>query len=177
MTSSDNPADLRSRGVSASVLVNEDQSWHGPDWLSRPASDWPTWGIESQALQEVNSVPSKKCVVFETKLVTLDVDHRHDDPAENPVLGYLLSRASSFSQLLRITGWVQRILQNLRSTRWRKQGSLTPTETQAARLLWVKVLQKQHYAAVIKSLAATQQHPLIHQLDFFLSKDGLLSLL
>lgn len=37
----DNPADLASRGVSVSELVNADLWWHGPKWLKQNQSLWP----------------------------------------------------------------------------------------------------------------------------------------
>ncbi|XP_055306951.1 uncharacterized protein LOC129571207 [Sitodiplosis mosellana] len=38
---SDNPADLISRGVPPSGLVKNDLWWHGPSWLSKPQAEWP----------------------------------------------------------------------------------------------------------------------------------------
>jgi len=38
----DNPADLASRGVSASELASSHTWWHGPSWLSFGPSSWPS---------------------------------------------------------------------------------------------------------------------------------------
>lgn len=37
----DNPADLVSRGVPASKLVNNQLWWNGPSWLVKPINMWP----------------------------------------------------------------------------------------------------------------------------------------
>ena len=36
-----NPADLVSRGASATVLVKNEQWWNGPEFLRRPSPQWP----------------------------------------------------------------------------------------------------------------------------------------
>ena len=38
----ENPADIASRGVSATELVNDEKWWHGPKFLCKPEEEWPT---------------------------------------------------------------------------------------------------------------------------------------
>lgn len=38
----DNPADVASRGVFASKLAENDLWWHGPTWLSQTEEFWPS---------------------------------------------------------------------------------------------------------------------------------------
>ena len=38
----ENPADIASRGVSATELVNDEKWWHGPKFLCNPEEEWPT---------------------------------------------------------------------------------------------------------------------------------------
>ena len=42
---SQNPADLASRGVSAQDLDKRELWWHGPKWLQDSEKTWPTWDI------------------------------------------------------------------------------------------------------------------------------------
>lgn len=46
----ENPADLVSRGVSASDLVNNEKWKFGPSWLRDPKSSWPTQVYEATDL-------------------------------------------------------------------------------------------------------------------------------
>ena len=91
VASSDNPADLPSRGVPPSVLATEKKWWQGPNWLSLPAIEWPTSNVTPQPLQDVPSFPTTPSVVFKTKLVALD------HPVDNSVLAKLLARVSTLS--------------------------------------------------------------------------------
>ena len=43
--SSQNPADLAARGVSAQDLDKCELWWHGPKWLQDSEKTWPTWDI------------------------------------------------------------------------------------------------------------------------------------
>ena len=42
---SENPADLPSRGTSAQQLQHNDLWWHGPTWLTLCPDEWPTWNV------------------------------------------------------------------------------------------------------------------------------------
>ena len=170
VASSDNPADLPSRGVPPSVLATEKKWWQGPDWLSLPAIEWPTWNVTPQPLQDVPSFPTSPSVVFETKLVALD------RPVDNSVLAKLLARVSTLSRLLRITAWIQRFLHNARQPQLRQQAAadLTAQEMASARLWWIRHIQQIHFAPPLQALLNKRQHPLIRQLDLFIGDDGLL---
>lgn len=41
VNSSDNPADIATRGCSSIDLQNNDLWWHGPTWLREPTNCWP----------------------------------------------------------------------------------------------------------------------------------------
>ncbi|XP_075157960.1 uncharacterized protein LOC142231228 [Haematobia irritans] len=57
--SSDNPADLGSRGCSSLDLVNNPLWWHGPMWLLNPPEEWPKSTISFE-----NPPEMKKVIVF-----------------------------------------------------------------------------------------------------------------
>lgn len=60
----DNPADLGSRGVSASHLRDSKLWWNGPHWLKKGRSEWP----KSLVIDESDDVSQerKKVNVFTT---------------------------------------------------------------------------------------------------------------
>ena len=167
VASSDNPADLPSRGV-PTILKTQKIWFSGPAWLSLPPTEWPTWNITPQPLQDVLPVSTTPSVMFETKLLALD------RRAPNPVLTHLRQRVSTLQQLLRVTAWISRFISNSQKRHCRQQGHLSATEIASARFFWEKAIQQHHYADVLERLHAKQQHPLIRQLDLFLSADGLL---
>ncbi|XP_031634329.1 uncharacterized protein LOC116347753 [Contarinia nasturtii] len=51
----DNPADLLTRGVTPSDLIDNKLWLHGPEWLSLPQSDWPKSCIMSEPPEEAMS--------------------------------------------------------------------------------------------------------------------------
>ena len=168
VASSDNPADLPSRGVPTAILKTQKIWFSGPAWLSLPPTEWPTWNITPQPLQDVLPVSTTPSVMFETKLFALD------RRAPNPVLTHLRQRVSTLQQLLRVTAWISRFISNSQKRHCRQQGHLSATEIASARFFWEKAIQQHHYADVLERLHAKQQHPLIRQLDLFVSADGLL---
>ena len=113
----DNPADIGSRGCLADQRLTK---WlEGPEWLSNP-DDLPeavtvmaTKETEAQARQDKEPLKAVK--------------QSEEDEFNN------LMRNYSFS--MRITAWVTRFPENLKSREERKKGSLTTEEAATNRLL------------------------------------------
>ena len=49
VTTTQNPADLATRGVSAEALIDNQLWWHGPSWLSDDETKWPSWDFQQHA--------------------------------------------------------------------------------------------------------------------------------
>ena len=108
---SENPADLPSRGTSAQQLQHNDLWWHGPTWLTLCPDEWPTWNVPPCDLQTIteSSTPS---VIFETKLDHVSANHpgQHDI---STLFTIEIQRFSSLSRLLCVTAWIRRFLNNI----------------------------------------------------------------
>ncbi|XP_075158038.1 uncharacterized protein LOC142231308 [Haematobia irritans] len=86
--SEDNPADLGTRGCSASDLNGNRLWWHGPEWLSKEVSTWPKQPEVPQHTME------KKTNVFQSLTENEDV----------------LERFSSYHKALRVLVYVFRFI-------------------------------------------------------------------
>ncbi|KAJ8982167.1 hypothetical protein NQ317_013952 [Molorchus minor] len=77
VSSSDNPADIISRGIEPSELVNAQLWWQGPTWLSQNAEAWPeTLGI---TLENEFSETRKANVSLVTRLSDYTTDRNKRD--------------------------------------------------------------------------------------------------
>ncbi|XP_075151664.1 uncharacterized protein LOC142225706 [Haematobia irritans] len=85
---SENPADLGTRGCTASELSTNSLWWYGPEWLSKSAKFWP-------------KSPTFKEPVLERKLLNFHTDTQLDD---------ILDRFSSFNRALRVLCFVYRFV-------------------------------------------------------------------
>jgi hypothetical protein len=94
----DNPADLLTRGISATSLVNSGMWLKGPDWLSACEEQWPqksdcqcmtTLVIESESLLSATNTKPEK--VFEVE------------------------RWSKFTKAVRVVAWVLRFINNAKN--------------------------------------------------------------
>lgn len=83
--SSDNPADIASRGICPTQLKSHTLWWHGPPWLSCSTNSWPTL-----------------CTNHEETLQTVDVHANLIDSTEGN-LQYLFEKFSSLDKLVRVT--------------------------------------------------------------------------
>lgn len=132
--SHDNPADLASRGVSASAL-NSSQVWkHGPSWV-RSQCDWP-------------SQPP----TLGSPAVPVAVSHcAKDEPCENPVC-HLLPRVSSLYRFVRTLSWILRFIHLLCNspTSLVKEPFLTFQEQQLALLAAIRHVQEEHFPAEVE---------------------------
>ena len=91
-----NPADKATRGLSAKALVEDKGWWHGPAFLVRPESEWPT-----TKSVDVTDLPG----VLKRELCNVaDVE-----PVDNRLTP---ERFSSWIKLTRVTAWCKRFAGN-----------------------------------------------------------------
>jgi len=94
---SDNPADMASRGVPAAELITSSQWWSGPPWLSQPPDRWPVTRL---------SRPKES-----TTVLSISVAYSMDTQ-QSRFLDSLWERLSSFHHLTRVISWIRRFTHN-----------------------------------------------------------------
>jgi len=119
-----NPADLPSRGCSASQLL-EMRWWEGPKWLQKSEDQWPKSEVECDLEQVMKE--KKKSVV--SNLV------------QSKPIPWYLKYFSSYRKIVRMVAWI---------LRWRKcsekvKGSLTAQEERDAESKLWKLVQEEVY--------------------------------
>ena len=151
-----NPADLVSRGVLPSVLLENALWWKGPAWLSYPPFTWP----KRQDLNPQDLPDIKPSVLL----------------AAPPPKEYGL-RFSSYGRMVRVTTWILRFLQCVRSKKVSESAHLIAEELKTTETLLYKVSQRHTYASVLSVLQKVGYLPAKHQyasLALFLDDQGLL---
>ncbi|XP_066589184.1 uncharacterized protein [Prorops nasuta] len=151
---SDNPADLATRGNSPGELRVSDLWWHGPYWLSLKELDWP--------LQ-----PQKRLVLIA----------QNNCMEENE----LLNRFSSLTRLTRVIAYCLRPLLKLRS---KKLGIallspfLSTEELKTARLCIIRLSQATYFESEIELLSnkrpLPKKSPLLKLNPFFDEQDRII---
>ena len=131
--SQDNPADLASRGVLPSQLLQSTIWWSGPPWLQKSPVYWP-----ERALNIPSNLPGLK-----SKMI-MSVASRED----------CSRRYSSYSKLLRVTSWITRFTDNCKKDMSCRELSnhLTAEELTRAESKLVKLHQEQHFCDEIQLL-------------------------
>ena len=165
---SENPADLLTRGINSQELASSSLWRLGPPWLPLEIT-WPSWN------------PTE---IQTATLVVEDTDSKPSTPAtiDNTGLSQLInvSNHSSLTKLLLVTALVQRFIRNCRKPKIKFTGSITPAELTQANLMWIKEMQREVFTKEINNIKS-QAHspqisrlPLVRQLRLFLDKSGLL---
>ncbi|XP_055910400.1 uncharacterized protein LOC129944760 [Eupeodes corollae] len=153
----DNPADLLSRGVQASALVDNRLWLEGPVWLQRPRTDWPEYGFGTDDLVQVQD---------ELKIVALT--------QVKPALCIGLKKKGNNVPLLEYSNKLERVINILSYTmrfieRWsanptfkirakrRKPEIQQPTIEERARAMayLLRDSQRQYYGTELKAI---QEH-------------------
>lgn len=166
---SENPADLLSRGTTTEMLMSSPLWNYGPAWLTNP-SQWPSFQL-----------PPLPPLVLAAAVATEFVPA--EQPPPNLGLHCIISvdRYSSFNKLLSVSAYVIRFLHNLKvQPQHRQFGPATAEKLQKVKLMWVKDTQRSTYWKEVNNLQLILQKPktsrvlLVRQLRLFLDKDGLL---
>lgn len=149
--SSENPADLLSRGVSPSFLCSSELWWKGPSWFYSDNNEWD--------LQDVNydlNIPEQKIV-----------SHMATDSDKDSLLMDQINKHSSFKRLQRVVAYIYRFINNLKGGHTaRLLNFLTVSELQFSTLSLIKAVQRKVYPKEYYALLKNQP---IHKKSSLLS--------
>ena len=157
---SDNPADLVSRGVDPVELMKTQLWWKGPPWLSQQPALWP----RRPDIDRETALPEIRPAVLVT----------------SPPIEEFGAQMSSFTKLCRVTSWMLRFIHRSKN----KDKSplpeyLTSEEITASKMLLFRVSQHHTYPSVFATLQKRGCLPTAHQLSrlaLFIDQQGLLRL-
>jgi hypothetical protein len=129
--SEDNPADVISRGMLPSELINCQLWYHGPNWLTKPTSQWP------------NETPRVEKIPETRKLTLITVNQLETN---------LLHKFSSFPKLRRVVATCLRFLHNCKNNPNKRTGEFSSSELIDATTIIIKLLQRVKFAEELVSM-------------------------
>ncbi|UYV73931.1 hypothetical protein LAZ67_11001496 [Cordylochernes scorpioides] len=153
-----NPADLATRGILPSCLINSNLWWHGPVWLTLDGSEnIPSFTIDpSMGLEE-------RSVILHATIA---------EPCPE-----FLSKYSSFTKLLRVMAWCKRFINITRKQPTQRLSFLTSQDLKDSLLKIVKIIQRCEFTpeinACIKNIPLPRKSRLI-SLNIFIDSQGIL---
>ena len=135
-----NPADLCTRGSSATQLAENTFWWHGPSFLKEGEELWPRNKVESNSSTDEElkrSVNRNEVPIVLSSMTTKFTE-------KNWRLEH--TRFSSWTRLTRIHAWILRFVQNCQlPSQVRKEGELSPQEILESEGLIIKEAQKESF--------------------------------
>ncbi|XP_076660440.1 uncharacterized protein LOC143363793 [Halictus rubicundus] len=155
----DNPADLATRGIPANELRDSKLWWKGPAWLTDPHAGWPATSIADLP----RDLPEQRTV--SVALVQ-----------EEPEKEQFVTRFSSLTRLMRVTAYLRRFTDNCRKVRGRR-GPLTSSELQEALHTVIRTCQRSDFPQELHALSRGNAVPSgspLKSLTPFLGEDGIL---
>ena len=129
----ENPADLGSRGVSASHLKDSRLWWEGPNWLQEDEEKWPKFF----PLEDSPDVGSER-----RKMNVMIAVQKEKHGVSNIVQ---IERYGSLVKVLRVTAYVMRFIKNLKEKKAKREidiGKLKVEEIEEAERVWIEDAQK-----------------------------------
>ena len=168
--STDNPADVASRGENITKLMKNSLWWHGPDWLLQQNCVWKVWNQDmlDKELKNSEGIYEAELLIGATTSETMKLNTN-----KTGLLGIDSSRYSSLTKLLRITSLVLRFINKLKN-KVSPNGPINTAEINHAEELWIKYIQRSHYDSVFRSIETNKSNNLINQLAVYLDEKGLL---
>ena len=130
-----NPADLLTRGLTATQLAECDLWWNGPPFLVDPEDAWPAGPVQPAVF---DTTEMKRQINVHSHLTFL---HQRN------VLNRLdPTRFSDWTRLVRVRSWVIRFITNCLSTaEHQTTGEITPEEFRDAELSIIQLAQRQAF--------------------------------
>ncbi|XP_076382765.1 uncharacterized protein LOC143260625 [Megalopta genalis] len=154
VSSSDNPADLLSRGQTVQDFLRASIWQHGPHWLRQERALWPI----RELIPCIEDPEQRKVTCVATTTTPVDTS--------------ILERYSSWGKLLRIIALCRR---------WKPgriiKGSVTATELAQTKITIIKLVQAKHFERELRTLNRRADQEIPHKLaklSPFIDQDGIL---
>nr|CAH7733895.1 unnamed protein product [Callosobruchus chinensis] len=158
VSSGDNPADLASRGINPSNLLECDLWWKGPKWLQHTPESWP-----SNKDVHPERLPETKTFSLVSRNLNVEGTINFD-------------RFSNYMRLVRSIAYCFRFYRNCKKFE-AKFDCLSREELHAATLAVVKIIQRQHfqqdYVALSSGISLHRKSSLLC-LNPFIDNDGVI---
>ncbi|XP_037908650.1 uncharacterized protein LOC119650147 [Hermetia illucens] len=147
-----NLADCASRGLNPSQLMKHSLWWSGPDWLTKPSHQWPSFSPLDVSHEDMEMRSSAVHVLSSTPSLPLD---------------HLLTRCSTLTKLVRVTATLLRAVAVFKRTPDSKLSisALTPADLQATLTHWIRTTQQGYFASEIRILSQGKPLPKSHALS------------
>ncbi|XP_076389571.1 uncharacterized protein LOC105662854 [Megachile rotundata] len=127
VSSSENPADLISRGISPNKLESQQVWWSGPSWLQREAQHWPQLSVK------LDSIPDERKKSVVVAVSCSDIRQ-------------FFNRYSEFKRLVRVIAYCLRFVNNSRKHRKSEGKGLTVDELVGAQETLIRMAQKEMFS-------------------------------
>ncbi|VDI73295.1 Hypothetical predicted protein [Mytilus galloprovincialis] len=106
----ENPADVATRGTTASKLKNDSLWWHGPKWLNYDTQNWKndSFGDNSSVEKMYQSEIKRE----KSRCSTLLCNQIEEE--NRPPFGIDCREFSSYTKVIRVTAWIQRFVSRIK---------------------------------------------------------------
>ncbi|XP_058791019.1 uncharacterized protein LOC131664145 [Phymastichus coffea] len=156
------PADVASRGTDSTKLALHPIWWHGPDWLTQPASEWPLEVNDTDRL-ECQHGSHVSCATVQIEDESLHSEKSHID------------RFSTLDGLLRATTRIIRLLRRRETAL--PMSPITAAEFRQAFIACARITQRHVFSEELAQLSRGYQLKSCSQtktLEPFLDNDGVI---
>ena len=137
-----NPADIATRGLTSEEIKDSKLWWEGPAWITKDCiEEWPSWDIpqfNSDELNEIKNEEKQTKVLFEVSNINQEKSKTEHAITKMP-FGIKIEDYSSIKKLTRITAWVFRFINNIKQET-KIKGELISEEIIHAEVTWIKAI-------------------------------------
>ncbi|XP_052771184.1 uncharacterized protein LOC128210870 [Mya arenaria] len=153
--SSENPADIVSRGMSVDSLVESKMWWQGPGFLKDSVECWPKNPVVKGSDVDVEM---KKSLSVEENCTFLELSKRGPMRSDDHSWRLIPERFSSWTRLVRVCAWVYRFVTNcVIEKQSRATGELTVCEIRNAEIVIIKQAQNDCFKEKIANISRGQK--------------------
>ena len=141
--------------------------------------EWPTWSYDMTVKDndvlkselKTSSVNGQTELLVGEPLEENNILEKFDNRVE-PLFGLKCENFSNMTRLVRVTAWTLRFIKKLKKENI--SGPLTVKEIEDAKLKWIVLIQRKHFAKEIQSISDNRMNNIIRQLGLVLDNKGLI---
>ena len=175
LPTTENPADLGTRGITLHEFTNSRIPWmSGPSWQNENRESWPVVEKFNLSPEDVENIQLGQCKMDKLYEISLPLQEgARANCSDGTPYDMLERNYSSLDKLYRVTAYCTRFIDKIRKKPV-ASGPIKREEYRNSRYAWEKAIQRRAFPAIFEAIRTNSKNDLKEKLGIEIDSQGLL---